>query len=453
MSTAAAPKRVCVVGAGLSGLAAVRALALAGHEVRCFDAGSAIGGMWRHGNDNGVSAAYGSLCANVSYKRMQYPSFRERGTMAEFPHHTELLAYLERYAGANDLLAHVACGARVERAIRTDGRWEVTVATSQTEEFDALVVASGHYWDPDVPELPGDFAGTLLHVRDYDTPAPFAGRRVVVVGAGQSALDIAAEISTTAEHTILAARQGHHLIPRHILGRPYDELDTAASLLAPLPLVRLALRAQMRLTRSTPDPGALPPPHHPLFETRWPVVVSPAVQRALTERAFESRPGISRLDGERVVFADGSEQRADAIVFATGYRVNFPFLSSELGRGRGWQFPLYRRILSPHARGLAFVGILEPGPGLLAVVECQAAWLAAALSGRLPLPDRDRMWRAIDGGGERRSRRQFASTGAHTLLCNRHAYLRVLQRDLRRARIRASLERRAPKATHSVPVS
>jgi len=426
----AGPKRVCVVGAGLSGLAAVHGLVLAGHDVDCFETGSAIGGMWRRGNDNGVSAAYASLCANVSYKRMQYPSFRERGSMAEFPRHSELLAYLERYAEVNDLLRRVTCGARVERARPIAGGWQVTVHGSTPRDFDALVVATGHYWDPDIPALPGRFGGTIVHVRDYDTPAPFAGRRVVVVGAAQSALDIAAEISTTAARTILAARQGHHLIPRHIFGRPYDDFDAPAAVLLPLALVRRGLRAQMRLARATPDPGDLPRPRHRLFESRWPVVVSPSVQLALSERAFECRPAVSRLEDDRVAFADGREERADAVVFATGYRINFPFLPERLGRGDGWQFPLYRRILSPHADGLAFIGILEPGPGLLEVVARQSQWLGEALARRLPIPSRDRMWRAIDAGGERRSRRQFGSTGPHTLLCNRHAYLRVLKRDL-----------------------
>jgi dimethylaniline monooxygenase (N-oxide forming) len=136
------------------------------------------------------------------------------------------------------------------------------------------------------------------------------------------------------------------------------------------------------------------------------------------------------------VFNDGTQARADTIIFATGYHINFPFLPEPLGRGDGCQFPLYRRILSPHTEALAFIGILEPGPGLLAIVERQAAWLGEVLAGGLPLPGPEEMWRAIDGGGERRSRRQFSATGPHTLLCNRHAYLRILNRDLRRVRWR-----------------
>ena len=364
---------------------------------------------------------------------MQYPSLPESDSMSEFPHHSELLAYLERYAEANNLLPRVTCGAWIDRASPADGGWQVTVRGAEPKRFDALVVAAGHYWDAELPPLPGSFNGAVVHVRDYRAPDRFADKCVVVVGGSQSALDIAAEVSTRAQRTLLSCRQSHHLVPRHIFGRPLDGFDTPAALFVPLPMVRLGLRAQMWAARATPDSGDLPLPRHRLFESRWPVVVSPTVQRALAERSFECRPGISAVEGDRVTFADHSEDGADTIIFATGYRINFPFLPDHLGRGRGWEFPLYRRILSPHADALAFIGILEPGPGLLEIVERQAEWLGEVLAGRLRVPERERMWRAIDAG-ERRSRRQFSGSGPHTLLCNRHAYLRLLARDLRRGR-------------------
>jgi dimethylaniline monooxygenase (N-oxide forming) len=388
--------------------------------------------MWRYQNDNGVSAAYRSLSANTSWRRMQYPSLPLPRSMTEFPHHSELLAYLERYAEVNDLLPRIAFGAAVEHSRRVEEGWEITVGGCEPHVFDALVVATGHYWDPHVPRPPGAFDGEILHARDYRTPDGFEHQRVVVVGGGQSALDIAAELSGSADHTILSCREGHHLIPRRAFGRPFDELDSPAALLVPLPVFRSLARAVMWVARATPDPGELPRARHRMFEDRWPVGVAPSTQRALLERAFECRPAINRLDGEYVVFNDGRRARADAIIFATGYHINFPFLPEGLGRGDGWRFPLYRRILSPHVEGLAFIGILEPGPGLFAIVERQAAWLGEVLAQRLQVPGHEQMWSAIDGGGERRSHRQFSVTGPHTLLCNRHAYLRTLTRDLRR---------------------
>jgi cation diffusion facilitator CzcD-associated flavoprotein CzcO len=341
-----------------------------------------------------------------------------------------MLAYLERYAAENDLERFIAFGAWVDSVRPEEGRWEVTVRDNEPRRFDAVVVATGHYWNAHIPELPGRFDGVLIHARDYRTPDRFSGQRVVVAGGAQSALDIVAEIATTASRTILACTEVHHLLPRRVLGRPFDAFDTDKALLVPLPVARALSRTMMRLSRATPDRGDLPRPRHRMFETRWPTVVSPQAQEAISRRAFEIRPRLRELAGDHIVFADGSEEEVDAVIFATGYRINFPFLPDHLGRGRGWEFPLYRRILSPGAPGLAFVGVLEPGPGLFEIVERQSEWLAEALAGTIPIPGREGMWRAIDSGGERRSRRQFAATGSRTILCNRHAYLRLLARDL-----------------------
>jgi cation diffusion facilitator CzcD-associated flavoprotein CzcO len=180
-------RRICVIGAGMSGLAALRGLLRAGHEVTCFEAGSGIGGMWRYENDNGLSAAYASLHANTSRRRMQFPSLPMRSA-PEFPHHTDMLAYLEDYARSNNLLPHVTFSAWVESVEPSDGSWAVTLREGRSQRFSVVVVASGHYWDPHVPKIPGQFSGTTLHVRDYRTADPFAGKRVIVAALSRRSI-------------------------------------------------------------------------------------------------------------------------------------------------------------------------------------------------------------------------------------------------------------------------
>lgn len=424
-------KSVCVIGAGMSGLGAIRELTLGGHEVCCYEAGSDLGGSWRYENDNGVSAAYRSLMTNVSRRNMRYSSLRIPGRQSLRLTHAEMLGYLESYAEVNRLREHIRFGARVSAAQPgREGGWQVAVGEEPAREFDRLVVASGCLWDPYVPELPGEFGGETLHVRDYRSPERFAGKRVVVVGGGQSALDVAAEISFVAERTVLACREGHHLIPRLVAGVPFDYLDL--SILGRVPWSVGRALTQLLLVRSpwAPQRGELASPGFSMLEHRWPVLATPSIEQALSHRTLVMHGAVESLAEDRVLFADGAGEQADAIVFATGYRVRFPFLAAPLDGGAAGQFPLYRRMVSPHGRDLGFVGVFDAGPGRLQLTELQGRWLAALFGGRIALPAAEQMWAAIDGCGEPRTRERFASAGRHTVLCDRHSYARVLREDL-----------------------
>lgn len=426
-------KSVCVIGAGLSGLAAIRGLEAAGHEVCCYEAGAQVGGGWRYRLADGRSSAYRSLHTNVSRRNMRYGSLPIAGPARRRLHHSELLAYLERYAEINELADHIQFDSNVLSACpQSDGGWVVRVEGKPERRFDALTVATGCFSQPNVPRLAGEFCGQAMHVRDYRTPESFAGRRVVVVGAGQSALDVASEISLFAERTVLASRHAHHLMPERVLGVPVDYLDVALLNRAPWRLVRRLTQALLVSSPLAPSRGALPMPSFSILEHRWPVLVTPNIRRALAQDTFALKPGVESVDGEQVLFVDGTRERAEAIVWATGYRIDFPFLPDGLGEGDGMQFPLYRRILSPRAENLAFIGVLDVGPGRLLATETQVRWLGAVLAGHIRPPDPAVMWRAIDACGERRTRQRFGSSGAHTILCDRHAYVKTLERDLRR---------------------
>jgi cation diffusion facilitator CzcD-associated flavoprotein CzcO len=424
-------KSVCVIGAGMAGLAAIRELRLAGHEVSCFEAGSQIGGTWRYENDNGVSPAYRSLHTNVSRRNMQFGSLPMPGRPSESVHHSDLLAYLEYYAQVNRLGEHIRLEASVQSAHQEDdGSWAVHIADETVRHFDALVVATGCLWDPNVPQIPGEFSGQTLHARDYRAPEPFAGKRVLVVGAGQSALDICSEISFGAAHTVLACRQGHHLFPVRLFGLPLDYFDLAILNRVPWPVERRIAHRVLTASPAAPIRGNLPVPTFSIMEHRWPALVTANIERALRDETFSVRPGVRSLDGELVAFDDGTNESFDTIVFATGYRINFPFLPERLGRGHAIEFPMYRRILSPYTKNLAFMGILDVGPGRPHTMELQARWLGAVLNGHLNLPTQQAMWKAIDSCGERRTNQRFGSSGKHTILCDRHAYAKTLQRDL-----------------------
>jgi dimethylaniline monooxygenase (N-oxide forming) len=421
--------QVAVLGAGSSGLAAMKALHEQGLSVEGFERGSDVGGLWRYENDNGVSGAYASLRTNVSRLRMQYPSFPMPRSYGNFPHHGELAAYLGAYADAHGLRDSIRFQTTVERVEpAADGSWRIALDDGSRRKYGAVVVATGLFWSPRLPAYPGGFDGAVRHSHEYRTPEPYAGRRVLVVGAGQSAAEIAVEVSTVAERTFMSVRSPVHVIPRWIGRRPYDASDVAPLNLLPWRLLNVIYGA--RVARALgPRPASWPLATRRLLEG-IPIVSSdllPAVRRG----DVVVKPAIDRLNGQSVRFADGSEERVDRIVYATGYRISLPYLSSSLVSAEGRRFPLYRRIVPPELPGLYFAGFVDAPGGLLPVVEAQGEWIAAVLTGRLRLPSPERIWQAVEQ--ERRTRERFPDERPHSIRCDPHAYRRLLRADLRRA--------------------
>jgi dimethylaniline monooxygenase (N-oxide forming) len=291
-------------------------------------------------------------------------------------------------------------------------------------------VAIGLFWCPKVPAYPGAFGGVTIHSHEYRTPGQFEGRRVLVVGAGQSAAEIAVEVSRLAARTLMAVRSRTHVLPRWIGGNPYDTGDIDPLNRIPWRLMNLVYG--LRVARELePTPASWPVGVHRLLEGI--PIVSSDLLPAVLEGDIVVKPAIDRLRQDRVLFVDSSEEMVDCIIYCTGYRTSLPFLSSSLVSANGRDFPLYRRIVPPDIGGLLFVGFVDAPGGLLPVVEAQGEWIAAVLAGQLPLPTQKRMWQAIERP-ERRTRQRFPGEGPESIRCDPHAYRRLLLADLRRPR-------------------
>jgi cation diffusion facilitator CzcD-associated flavoprotein CzcO len=415
---------VCVVGAGGAGLAAGQALAARGIPFRILEARDGIGGMWRHGE----TFAYDSLTSNTSRYRTSFRAHRISRRGRPFIHHTEFLAYLESFADRFGLREHVELNTRVERAEPAGDGWEVTVEGREPEPFRALVVATGVLGRPRRREIPGDFEGRRLHSGEYRGPAAFAGQDVVVAGIGSSGAEIAGELVDHARSVTLAVRTGVHVAPKHILPRvPLDALDTKGSArLVSWAGRRRVVELQLRLLVGRPGAHGLPAPRHRLFDE--PPTLSDTFVRAVKRGRFDIRPGIERLDGRSVVFADGSTREADAIVFASGYDPGLGYLPPELVEGYGeHHMPLVRGIAHRHAEGLYFVGMTVAPGALLPVFEAQSAWIAAVLAGDLPVPgpsERETML----AEEARRNARDFGRP--HSAWRDRRRYIAFLEKEV-----------------------
>lgn len=439
---------VCVVGAGASGLVALQVLAERGLRADGYELGSDVGGLWRYGNDNGRAVAYASLRANTSRDRTGYRRFPLSPELPAYPGHADVLRWLEGFADRYALRERIVfrtevtgvapAGTAASGAVSPAGGWEVTVrdvagGEERTCRYDAVIVASGHHWRPSVPPIPGEFDGLLLHSSGYRTPEAMVGKRVLVVGIGNSGCDIVCEAAGVARRTLLSTRRGAHVLPKWVLGRPLDHWMTPLTSRLPLALQRAVLGALVRLERGSQCGSGVPVPPYPIGAEH------PTISQELLELARSGRveavPEIVGAEGRRVRFAGGREEEVDVLILATGYEVSFPFLSPRLVRVTENRVPLYLHVVPPEWRGLFFLGLVQPLGAIPPLAEAQAEWVADLLEGRAALPDAEAMWEEVRST-ERRMAERFVASRRHTMEVDFWPYLRALERERRQGRRR-----------------
>jgi dimethylaniline monooxygenase (N-oxide forming) len=430
---------VCVIGAGSSGIAAAKALHERGFEFDCFEASDRVGGMWVYKNRNGMSGAYRSLHINTSRDRMSYAAFPMPASYPDFPGHEQIAAYFDAYVdrfGFRDRITFETTVARAER--RDEGCWEVTTGDGTTRAYDALLVANGHHWDPRWPEpaFPGQerFAGTQIHSHDYrgDDPQLFRDKSVVVLGMGNSAMDIAVEASFSARAVFLAARRGAWVIPKYMFGRPLDTMNPPAQV--PFAVRRRVQQAMLRITVGDMERYGLPKPDHGLLQAH-PTISDDALSR-IAHGAITPKPNIAELTERSVRFADGSEVEADVVVYCTGYRVTFPFFDPALIAAPGNDLPLFRRVFHPDIPDVYFIGLLQPLGAIMPLAELQSAWVCDHLAGRYELPPRHELLADIEA--ERRAMfKRYVASKRHTMQVDFEDYVLGVRRERRRGAQRA----------------
>src|SRR4051794_11219896 len=420
-----------VIGAGSSGIAAAKALYEHGVPVTVFEASDRVGGNWVFGNRNGMSAAYRQLHINTSRDRMEYSDYPMPKSYPDYPHHTQIAAYFDAYVDHFGFRDRIRFETKVEHARRREGGgWELELHDGTVERFDALLVANGHHWDPRWPEpmFPGHdtFTGTQIHAHDYRDSDIFAGRRALILGMGNSAMDIAVEASYVAERTFLAARRGAWIVPKYVFGKPVDQLPNDPRL--PVKLRMKVFERLIRLHVGRPEKYGLPKPDHP-FGSAHPTVSGRVVDR-LQHGTITPKPNIARLDGDEVEFADGSRERVDVVVYCTGYKITFPFFDPGFIAAPDNRIELFRRVMHPDVPDVYFVALVQPLGATMPIAEFQGEWIADELRGEYMRPSRAEMLRDIRAENEA-MRRRYVASKRHTIQVDFDDYLRGLERERR----------------------
>ena len=444
--------KVCVVGAGSSGIAAAKVLHERGIPFDCFELSDRVGGNWVYGNKNNVSSSYRSLHINTSRTRMEYSDFPMAESYPDFPRHDQIAEYFDAYVdhfGFRDAIRFETSVDRVDR--RGDGVFEVTVSANgatETIEYDAVIVANGHHWDPRWPEpaFPGSdtFAGEQIHSHHYKDESELVGKDVVVLGMGNSAMDIAVDSSYHAKNTYLAARRGVHIVPKYVLGKPMDTIG--GSELIPGPIRFAFFRKLLKMEVGDLTSYGLPEPDHKFAEAH--PTISGRILDRLAHGAITPKPNIERLDGDRVHFTDGSSVRADLVVYCTGYKIKFPFFDDDVMAAPDNEVRLYKRVFHPRVAGLYFVGLIQPLGAIMPIAERQAHVIARHLTGSYALPDQAEMEREIDKTREA-MRKRYVASKRHTIQVDFDDYMRDLTKEMERGAARAARSASAPLAVEA----
>jgi len=315
--------RWLVVGAGPSGLSTALALRTAGVAFDAVEAGDKVGGLWNM--DNPGSAIYESAHFISSSARSGWADLPMPDHYPDYPRWWEIRDYIHAWATHHSLQDHYEFETRVESAepieTATGECWDVTLDNGETRRYRGLVACPGFQRVPQTPTYPGEFSGKQLHSMEYKKADLFAGKRVLVVGAGNSAVDIAVDAAVAANEAAISTRRGYWFFPKHIGGVPFDcfAINTVSTQQTLRTFLDLHVGDVSRVGFGSPDHAPLE--HHPILNDQ--------VLHHMSHGDLVHRPEIERFDGSTVHFVDGTAQEFDMILWATGYLDKVPFIDDE----------------------------------------------------------------------------------------------------------------------------
>jgi cation diffusion facilitator CzcD-associated flavoprotein CzcO len=428
---------ICVIGAGASGLATIKNLREHGFEVDCYERETSVGGAWNWRHDR--SPVYASTHLISSRPLTEFPDFPMPDDWPDYPHHSAVLSYLERYAQHFGLVEHIWFGTQVVSAVPVgDGRWDVTTqstggGSSRVQRYAGLVLANGHNWDPAKPDIPGDFRGQVLHSSAYKDSAVLRNRKVLVIGGGNTGCDIAVEAAQHGGTVWHSTRRGYWLAPKYLFGRPADQVnDRLLKWRLPLRLRQWLYRRTVGLTTGDLTRFGMPAPDHRPYETH--PIVNTHLPFYLAHGRITAVADVARFDGGAVELTDGRRIEPDVVITATGYRARFEFLGPEvLDTDADGRPDLHLHAFARKHPTLAVVGLLQPDAGVLPLAHWQSVAVARWLRLRVTDPVRAAAVQKKESARPVRgwSRVRVVKTPRHWFEVDHVAYLRSVEGLLR----------------------
>ncbi|HEX7823754.1 MAG TPA: NAD(P)-binding domain-containing protein [Mycobacterium sp.] len=376
-------KTACIIGAGPAGLSTARAFRRLGIEYDHFERHSDVGGIWDL--DNPGTPMYESAHFISSRTTSGFHDFPMPDSFPDYPSNRQILAYTRSFVDAFGLRERIEFGSAVTDVEEDGDGWLVRLESGAQRRYGAVVCASGVTWQPRLPDHPGTFDGEVRHSVTYGSSEEFRGKRVLIVGLGNSGADIACDAAASASAAFVSVRRGYHVIPKHIFGIPSDVWAKTGPPI-PITLERPIFKALLRLVQGDLTRLGLPKPDHQLFESH-PLLNSQLVHH-LQHGDVAIKPDVSRFDGNRVVFDDGTSEEIDLVLYATGYDWSIPYVPEKYFDWSGGRPRLYLTAFNPVHRNLFGAGYLEVNSSAYTLFDQVTNVLAQYVHDQLHNPSR-----------------------------------------------------------------
>ncbi len=424
-------RRVCVVGAGPSGITAIKNLIDEELEVVAYDFNADVGGNWIYSEDESHSSVFDTTHIISSKTLSQYADFTFddfEAAIPDYPSHDQLRRYFQAYARKFNLYPFIQFNTLVRHCERGEnGDWKVTTekdGQTSTETFTDLVVCNGHHWQPRYPNYPGEFTGQLLHSHHYKKAAPFKDKRVLVIGGGNSACDVAVETSRVSKKTTISWRRGYRIIPKFLFGKPSDVVASKMAFL-PTRLKYFLSEMTVRLFLGPNKLYGLPEPQQGVSGTH--PTINDELLHKLRHGKVLPKGDIERYEGNRVHFKDGTSDEFDVIVACTGFVLAHPFFDKELINYSEGDVPLYLKMFHPEHENLYFIGMFQPLGCIWPGSELQSKLAARAISGKWQRPSNIK---ALCEQEAAHPHLRQIKTPRHTITVDYHLFVKALKKHL-----------------------
>ena len=364
-----------------------RALKRQGLAYEQFERHRDVGGVWDI--DNPGTPMYESAHFISSRDLSGFLDYPMPKHFPDYPSNRQILEYARAFARAFDLYDNIRFNTAVEKVEKQDdGRWQVTLAGGEQRRYRAVVCATGCNWDPNMPEVKGQFNGEIRHSVTFKKADEFRGKRVMIIGAGNSGADIACDAASHADKAFISMRRGYHFIPKHLFGLPADEVSEKGPQL-PMWLTRPIFQVILRLINGDTSRFGLPRPDHKLFESH--PLMNTQLLHYLQHGDIQVKADVSHYEDDYAVFKDGSREALDLVLYATGYKWSCKY-AADYFEWKGGRPQLYLSIFSRQHHNLFGIGYLETNSSAYKLFDNEAHAVACYLRDQLQRPEQARQF-------------------------------------------------------------